>query len=129
MYSLGSIFFFRKMNMIVFILAYPSSSPYPRPQQQQQSSMYPPLPGNQGQQYRAPYGATSSPNSQQPAYNHTTVVVQPSPTYGGGGGGYGGYGGYGGGSGIGSSLGGVGLGLAGGALLGGKIFSIDLPIE
>jgi hypothetical protein len=79
--------------------------------------MYPQLQGNQPQQqYRSPYGGT---NTQQPTSN-TTVVVQPSPTYGGGGGGYGGYGGYGGGGG--SSLAGVGLGLAGGALLGGKIF-------
>jgi len=84
--------------------------------------MYPQLQGNQPQQqYRSPYGGTSSSNPQQPGYNHTTVVVQPSPVYGGGvGGGYGGYGGYGGGGG--SSLAGVGLGLAGGALLGGKIF-------
>ena len=82
--------------------------------------MYPQLHGNAAQQqpYHAPYGATSSPNSQQLTYPHTTVVVQPSPTYGGGGGGYGGYRGGGGG---GSSLAGVGLGLAGGALLGGKI--------
>jgi hypothetical protein len=101
----------------LFILAYSSSSAYPRPQQQQQS-MYPQLQGNQPQpQYRSPYGGTSSTNPQQPSYGHTTVVVQPSPTYGGGGGGYGGYGGGGG-----SSLAGVGLGLAGGALLGGKIF-------
>jgi len=82
--------------------------------------MYPQLRGNQPQQqYRSPYGGTGSPNNQQPGYNHTTVVVQPAPTYGGGGG----YGGYGGGGG-GSSLAGVGLGLAGGALLGGKIFKI-----
>jgi len=106
--------------MVVLLLAYPSSSAYPRPQQQQQS-MYPQLYGNQSQQqYRSPYGGTGSPNNPQPGYNHTTVVVQPSPTYaGGGGGGYGGYGGSRGG--VGSSLGGVGLGLAGGALLGGKI--------
>jgi hypothetical protein len=86
--------------------------------------MYPQLYGSQPQQqqYSSPYGATSSPHS-QPSYNHTTVVVQPSPTYGGGGGG--GYGGYGGGGGYrgggGSSMAGVGLGLAGGALLGGKL--------
>lgn len=105
-------------KLIVLSLAYPSSNPYPQQQQQpqQQSGMYPQLHGNavQQQPYRAPYGATSSPNSQQPNY-HTTVVVQPSPTYGGGGG----YGGYRGGGG--SSLAGVGMGLAGGALLGGKI--------
>ena len=80
--------------------------------------MYPQLRGNTAQQqpYRAPYGATSSSTSQPSPYHHTTVVVQPSPTYGGGGG----YGGYHGGGGGGSSLAGVGLGLAGGALLGGK---------
>lgn len=88
--------------------------------------MYPQLHGNAAQQqqpYRAPYGATSSPNGQQSTYPHTTVVVQPSPTYVGGGGGYGGYGGGGG-----SSLAGVGLGLAGGALLGGKLSRKHLPI-
>jgi len=78
--------------------------------------VYPQLPGSQSQQpYRQPYSGASN---QQPGYNHTTVVVQPSPTYAGGyGGGGGGYGGYRSG---GSSLAGVGLGLAGGALLGSK---------
>lgn len=66
------------------------------------------------------YPQLQGAQAQQPGYNHTTVVVQPSPVYGGGGGG----GGYGGGynrGGGGSSMAGVGLGLAGGALLGGKI--------
>ena len=104
----------RCIHFILCLLsAYPVSNAYNRPpQQQSQSSMYPQLQGSP-----AP----------QPGYNHTTVVVQPSPTYGGGGGG-GGYGGggYGGGynrGGGGSSLAGVGMGLAGGALLGGKIQS------
>jgi hypothetical protein len=92
-------------------LAYSSSGSYPRPQQQQ--SFYPQLPGNQ-QQYRPP------PN-QQPNYNSTTVIVQPSPTYGGGSGGGGGYGGQSGSSNK-NLLVGAGLGLAGGTLLGGKIF-------
>jgi hypothetical protein len=82
-----------------FFLAYPTSNPFP--QQRPQQSIYPQMPGNQ-----------------QPTYNHTTVVVQPSPTYGGGGGG--GYGGHHGCLG-GSTLAGAGLGLAGGALLGGEI--------
>jgi hypothetical protein len=56
-------------------------------------------------------------SNQQPNYNQTTVIVQPSPTYGGAGGGYGGYNR----SGVGSSLASAGLGFAGGAVLGGKI--------
>lgn len=104
--------------MISLIIAYPVSNPY----SQQQRPIYPQIPGNQPapqQAYRPPYSGTVSPHGQQPNYHHTTVVVQPSPSYGGGGGGYGGY--RGGGGGGGSSLAGVGLGLAGGALLGGMI--------
>jgi hypothetical protein len=75
--------------------------------------MYPQLNGNPAvQPYRPPYSGTSSVNHQPPNNHHTTVVVQPTPVYGG----Y--HGGVGGG---GSSLAGVGLGLAGGALLGGNI--------
>ncbi|CAF4047678.1 unnamed protein product, partial [Adineta steineri] len=52
----------------------PPSNPYGQQQQQQQ----------QQQQNRPLY--PQLPNNQQPSYNNTTVVVQPSPAYGGTGG-------------------------------------------
>ena len=107
------------------ILAYPTSNPYPRAPQPQQS-IYPQLYGNQ-QQYRPPYNQQQYRPSynqqqyrpsynQQPGYNNTTVVVQPSPVYAGSGG-------YGGNrySGMGSKVATAGLGFAGGTLFGGKI--------
>ena len=110
--------FFKDIEIFPPIVAYPSTSPYPPPPPPQQS-MYPQLHVNQPppprQQYCPPYAGATASYSQHPHYPRTAVVVQPSSSYSTGGG----YGGYRGGGG--SSLAGVGLGLAGGALLGGKI--------
>jgi hypothetical protein len=108
--------FHRNELLYQSILAYPTSNPYPRAPQPQQS-IYPQLYGNQ-QQYRPPYNQQQYRPSynQQPGYNNTTVVVQPSPVYAGSGG-------YGGNrhSGMGSKVATAGLGFAGGTLFGGKI--------
>lgn len=106
------------------LLAYPTANQAASgvPPRQGAPQMYPQLHGNTSQApYRPAYGGNYSGATHHPSH-HTTVVVQPSPSYGGGG-----YGGYNHGS-SGNTLAGVGLGLAGGALLGGKL-NIDVKLS
>ncbi|CAM4772895.1 unnamed protein product [Rotaria magnacalcarata] len=93
----------------------PQQPSAPSPHPQQNNAFQPPGPPR----YHAPSpypNSSSYPQQPQPNHNHTTVVVQPSFSYGGGGYSDNHRGGRGG-----SSLVSAGAGLAGGALLGGAL--------